>query len=212
MACPNELNETTVEDVAVAASALAALFLHDPATERGAAALDAMRAVAERPAEWPFAQRADAANLLLELAERSRGVAAVSKRYRQLFVGPDRLAAPPWGSVYLDRESVIFGDSTLALRAWMRAHGIVRSTQANDPDDHVGLMLQLLSWLAQNHPELLCDYLEHHFLTWVFRYLELLQATDVRGFYGVLARLTAATLCDAAERLGASPAAVKLYR
>ncbi|VTM87342.1 Twin-arginine leader-binding protein DmsD [Raoultella ornithinolytica] len=34
---------------------------------------------------------------------------------------PGRLPAPPWGSVWLDKENVLFGDSTLALREWMRA-------------------------------------------------------------------------------------------
>ncbi len=34
------------------------------------------------------------------------------------------LPAPPWGSVWLDKENVLFGDSTLALREWMRANGI----------------------------------------------------------------------------------------
>ncbi len=34
------------------------------------------------------------------------------------------LPSPPWGSVWLDRESVLFGDSTLALRQWMRESGI----------------------------------------------------------------------------------------
>ncbi|MFR1639066.1 MAG: hypothetical protein ACLSVD_07750 [Eggerthellaceae bacterium] len=33
-------------------------------------------------------------------------------------------AAPPWGSVYLDSESVLFGDSCIALGRWMRARGI----------------------------------------------------------------------------------------
>ena len=41
--------------------------------------------------------------------------------YRRLFVGPGHLPAPPWGSVYTDHECVIFGEATLALRAWMRA-------------------------------------------------------------------------------------------
>ena len=33
--------------------------------------------------------------------------------YRRLFVGPGHLPAPPWGSVYTDRECVIFGEATL---------------------------------------------------------------------------------------------------
>ena len=33
--------------------------------------------------------------------------------YRRLFVGPQAKVAPPWGSVYLDKDQVIFGASTM---------------------------------------------------------------------------------------------------
>lgn len=47
-----------------------------------------------------------------------------AQAWQRLFVGPWALPSPPWGSVWLDRESVLFGDSTLALRQWMREKGI----------------------------------------------------------------------------------------
>ena len=61
--------------------------------------------------------------------------------YRRLFVGPAPKPAPPWGSVYTDRECVVFGEGTLELRAWMRAHGVRRTTDERTPEDHIGLML-----------------------------------------------------------------------
>ncbi|MGB9098314.1 molecular chaperone TorD family protein [Erwinia sp.] len=36
--------------------------------------------------------------------------------WQTLFIGPKAFKAPPWGSVYLDGESVLFGDSTHSLR------------------------------------------------------------------------------------------------
>ncbi|WP_176206393.1 molecular chaperone TorD family protein, partial [Salmonella enterica] len=36
--------------------------------------------------------------------------------WQRLFIGPYALPSTPWGSVWLDRENVLFGDSTLALR------------------------------------------------------------------------------------------------
>ncbi len=51
------------------------------------------------------------------------------------------LPAPPWGSVWLDKESVLFGDSTLALRQWMRENGIALEADGNEPEDHFGTVL-----------------------------------------------------------------------
>jgi TorA maturation chaperone TorD len=73
--------------------------------------------------------------------------------WQRLFIGPYALPAPPWGSVWLDRESVLFGDSTLALRQWMRENGIAFEMQQNEPEDHFGTLLLLAAWLAENGRE-----------------------------------------------------------
>ncbi len=114
--------------------------------------------------------------------------------YRRLFVGPGRLPAPPWGSVYTDHDCVIFGESTLTLRAWMRARGIQRLGDERTPEDHIGLMLALLSFLAAERPELVDEYLRDHLLTWAPHYLEGLAEAADHSFYRGLARLTRATL------------------
>lgn len=67
---------------------------------------------------------------------------------QRLFIGPWALPAPPWGSVWLDKESVLFGDSTLALREWMRATGIALSEQRSEPEDHFGTLLLLAAGCA----------------------------------------------------------------
>ncbi|GHK51847.1 hypothetical protein KPZU09_15830 [Klebsiella pneumoniae] len=59
----------------------------------------------------------------------------------RLFIGPWALPAPPRGSVWLDKESVLFGDSTLALRQWMRENGIALEADGNEPEDHFGTVL-----------------------------------------------------------------------
>ena len=69
---------------------------------------------------------------------------------QRLFIGPWALPAPPWGSVWLDKESVLFGDSTLALRQWMRENGIALEADGNEPEDHFGTVLLLAAWLCEN--------------------------------------------------------------
>lgn len=119
---------------------------------------------------------------------------ALTWEYRRLFVGPAAKAAPPWGSVYTDREQVAFGASTLELRAWMRSHGVARLGGEKDPEDHIGLMLALMAWLAQNQPADLDEFLRLHLLPWAGHFLDLMAAAAEHPFYEGLARLTHATL------------------
>lgn len=192
-------DQTSMEAVVFAASALAPFFLNDPRTGE---AVDAFAALAEldtaaAAADWPFVDEAEAA---ADLALMVDGLAAGADNealvweYRRLFVGPGHLPAPPWGSVYTDRECVIFGEATLALRAWMRACGIERTTDERTPEDHIGLMLALLSYLAEERPDLVDEYLRDHLLTWALHYLEALEAAADHPFYQGLAALTRSTL------------------
>ncbi len=205
------IDQTVLEDISAATAALGALFLLDPASEEGEKALDSMRAVAESPATWPFAKHSEAAAAFSAIAGMPSDAGKLSKRYRKLFVGPNRLAAPPWGSVYLDRECVTFGSSTLSLRNWMRRNGVARAEGACDPDDHIGLELQLASWLARNRPDLLADYLQNHLLTWAFRYFEKLREADGEGFYGQVAHIASATLHGIAEALEIAPVPARIH-
>ena len=185
--------------VAFAGASLAPFFLNDPRTGDAADAFAAMAEldVAAAAAEWPFVDEATAADALALMCE---GLAAGADNenlvweYRRLFVGPGHLPAPPWGSVYTDRECVVFGEATLALRAWMRRVGVARTADERTPEDHIGLMLALLSYLAEERPDLVDEYLRDHLLTWALHYLEALEAAADHPFYQGLAALTRSTL------------------
>lgn len=187
------------EAIAFAAAALAPFFLNDPRTGDAA---DSFAALAEldvqaAAAEWPFAGAEDAARALGLMREGLAAGAdneALVWEYRRLFVGPGHLPAPPWGSVYTDRDCVTFGEATLALRAWMRANGIERLSDERTPEDHIGLMLALLAFLAGERPELVDEYLARHLLPWAPHYLEALEAAAEHSFYRGLAALTRVTL------------------
>lgn len=61
----------------------------------------------------------------------------ITEQYQYLFIGPNELPTPPWGSVYLDPECVIFGNSLLALRDFLQQHQIAFQTQQDEPEDHI---------------------------------------------------------------------------
>lgn len=144
------------------------------------------------PELWP-AQRADIAALQAELAQRDR--ALLQQQWQWLFVGPTSLPAPPWGSVWLDPEHVLQGDSTLRLRDFLNQQRITLNTDHPEPADHIGLMLFQASWLAMaNQPRALLELLSQHFLTWLPLYLQALNNAHPQGFYRALGELTLVTL------------------
>lgn len=216
--------EDVMEAVAFAGEALAPFFLQDPAKGDAGAAFAAMASLDADAAagEWPFADPAEAREglrLMVDGLAASRGEDGAFEpdddltwEYRRLFVGPAAKPAPPWGSVYTDRECVVFGASTLELRRWMRERGIARTTDEKTPEDHIGLMLALMAWIAREQPADLDDYLRLHLLTWAPHFLEELAAAAEHPFYEGLARLTKATLEGLRDELGLDVAVPRFYR
>ena len=188
-----------LEGIAFVGETLGPFFLQDPKTGEAGAAFQALAAldVDAAAAEWPFAGEAEARACLALMKEGlAHGIEDddLVWEYRRLFVGPAPKPAPPWGSVYTDRECVVFGESTLALRAWMRAQGIARLVDDKTPEDHIGLMLVLMAWTARTQPADLDDYLRLHLLPWSSHFLDELAEAAKQPFYEGLARLAKASL------------------
>ena len=127
------------------------------------------------------------------------------RAYHHLFVGPQELKAAPWGSVYVDEEDLLFGDSTILLVRWMKANGIaLHESGSREPADHIGRMLVLLSWLCENDAALIPEFLEKWLLTWAPAYFgKLVAAADGEDpLYVALALLGSLTLRGAAKDFG----------
>ncbi|WP_288219356.1 Tat proofreading chaperone DmsD [uncultured Adlercreutzia sp.] len=198
--------QDSLDDLAGVCDILAPLFLEDPVKGSIGEELDALAVLdgGEAAADWPFAANASEVESFLNqlaagAASEDKARAALAREYRRLFVGPAKLPAPPWGSVYTDKEGVIFGEGNLRLRAWLRDHGISRLDDAHVPDDHIGNVLQLAALLATEQPDTLDEFLSLHVLPWAPHYLALLEAAAEHPFYASLAALTRATLEGARE-------------
>lgn len=195
------------EDVCVALASCAVILAGAYATDPRSDDAALLRSMGDLNlvAEWPFGgvDELAAVQELLQVGAQVP-VAVASDEYRRLFVGPGHLDAPPWGSVYLDKDQIRFGASELELRQWMRENGIEAHDDrlGREPMDHVAAMLSLLGWLARERPELLETYLGRHLLPWVFRYLDCLEESAQQPFYQGLAGLTRLTLVGAAGDLG----------
>lgn len=201
---------------AIVGASLAPFFLEDPRLGAAGPSFDAMAALDAHAAaaEWPFVDE-DGALECLQLIQEGLADGVdddLMWEYRRLFVGPGHKAAPPWGSVYTDRECVMFGLTTLDLRQWMRERGIERLGDANDPEDHIGLMLELMAWLAGNRPDDLDGYLRLHLLTWAPHFLEYLEDATTHPFYRGLARLTRLSLEGIRDARGLDVAVPRFYK
>ncbi|MGF6268659.1 TorA maturation chaperone TorD [Lelliottia nimipressuralis] len=197
------------ESFALSARVLGALFYFSPDSEQAAPLVSALT-TSEWHLDWPLAQ-----DDLRPIAETLRTTTdePLTDAWQRLFIGPWALPAPPWGSVWLDRESVLFGDSTLALRQWMRENAIAFEVQQNEPEDHFGTLLMLAAWLAENGRDAERDQLlAWHLLPWSQRFLTVFIEEAGHPFYVGLAQLARQTLASWQSSLLIPAADKPLYR
>lgn len=190
---------------------LGSLYLNDPRTEEARRVVDLL-AGTDLGAAWPFGDPAELARADGLIARGAAAPAAdLGEEYKRQFVGPGHFEAPAWGSVYLDKDEVVFGVSELELRQWMRSNGIAAHGAPREPVDHIGRLLALLGWLASEKPGLVGELLGDHLMPWAPRYLDLLEASARQPFYQGLAVLTRTTLQGMAGEFGVRVAARQLY-
>ena len=73
--------------------------------------------------------------------------------YARLFVGPYTLLAPPYGSVYLEPERRIMGNSTMDVIKRYRQSGIVVAGDFKDAPDHITAELEFMHYLIYKEIE-----------------------------------------------------------
>lgn len=202
-----------VDDVALVSGVLAPFFLLEPGDPEFVRVENAWREIdpGSMGIAWPFGDPARAAVALCDI---SRGLSDSSDRvlwdYRRLFVGPNRLEAPPWGSVYTDRDGVVEGESCLALRAWMRRNALKASPGI--VEDHIGCLFELVAFCGPETPELAVELLQLHLFPWAPRYFELLEQAASTSLYTGLARLAAVSVEGMREALKIEKTDIPLYR
>jgi TorA maturation chaperone TorD len=200
-------------DIAVTAKLLGALLYYPPSSEEVTPLLTFLKTEGWIR-QWPYGSAevlAESASLIAQGVNGSC-TESMDEAFQRLFIGPYALDAPPWGSVYLDKESVLFGESTLSFRWWLDSNGIDPLNQNNEPEDHIGLMLMMTAWLAEQWPILLDELLEFHLLTWAPRYFELLKNTANHPFYQGVAKLGLVTLKGWQEQRDLVITKQQLYR
>ena len=83
-----------------------------------------------------------------EIAAGKDAVGLLSSEYTKLFVGPGKLAAPLWESVYACGEDLVFQQSTLDVRNAYRQAGFAAAGYPRIPDDHIATEFAFLAALC----------------------------------------------------------------
>lgn len=205
------MGDQIMADLAEAASVLGSLLIANPKHDNFRLA----RKFQDTDLQgcWPFGDEEEIARISEMLnRESEEPPASLSRDYERLFVGPGHLQAPPWGSVYLDQDQIVFGDSEIALRKWEQTHGIAaKEGSGREPADHIGRMLILLAVLVADRPDLVAEYLSDHLMPWAPRYFALLGEAASTDFYRSIAALGAVTLDSACAQLGVAPRPCELH-
>ncbi len=119
--------------------------------------------------------------------------------YTQLFVGPFKLLAPPYGSVYLE-DSRMMGDSTVNVKNWYEKEGL--NIIINDAPDHIPMELEFMYYLVTKQIEATTEdanlqilqkqqsFLQVHLARWLPQFVKNVQENAQTEFYKKLAQLT----------------------
>lgn len=64
--------------------------------------------------------------------------------YTKMMIGPFDLTAPPWESVYVQKEAMLFQKCTMDVRKTYEHFGFQKAAYNIEADDHIGLELDFL--------------------------------------------------------------------
>ena len=133
---------------------------------------------------------------------RTSGVDALILDYSQLFLGPFDILAKPYGSVYLDGEKIVMGDSTMQALELYREGGFDVAEDFLEMPDHIAVELEFLYLLSfrigkdsddEERTRLIAlkqKFLEEHLGRWVGTLSEAVEKGAQTDFYKRLADLT----------------------
>ncbi|WP_281655061.1 molecular chaperone [Eggerthella sinensis] len=121
--------------------------------------------------------------------------------FHKLFVGPQKLPSPPWGSVYLDRRGMLFGPSEQKVQDFMERFGLRKASEEHAPCDHFAIELQFVAELGKRAVAALpedgqaarrdlagaTEFMDAYVATWHGRFLGLVEHHAETAFYQGLA-------------------------
>ena len=134
---------------------------------------------------------------------------ALKVDFSKLFVGPYNLSAAPYGSVYLESDRKMMGNSTQDVRKRYREAGLDTAKTFKDAPDHISAELEFMYYLIFKEVEAFASsdietaigfiekqksFLEDHLIAWVPEFASSIIENAKNSFYTNLAHATTAFL------------------
>lgn len=132
--------------------------------------------------------------------------------YTRLFLGLDRTLVPPYESVFLSDDHLMFEKQTLEVRALYEQYDLQVPKKHQIPDDHLSYECQFVAalcdqlvcaWQGGEHgavtslKKAICQFLDTHLLRWLPDFCDRVLLHGDTGFYkgmALVAKVTAADL------------------
>lgn len=125
--------------------------------------------------------------------------------YTKIFIGPFKVLAPPYGSIYLDNTGTVMGPSTIDVRNRYQKYGLDLSQSFKDAPDHISAELEFMYYLIFQEIKALKEsdyesslgflkaqqsFLQEHLGKWIAEFSARIEEHTETGFYKNLANLT----------------------
>lgn len=139
---------------------------------------------------------------LMEESIRNYSDEKLAVEYARLFLGPFEIKAPPYGSLYLDGERRVMGDSTMEVIRFYEEAGLSGDKDCMDLPDHIAIELEFVSYLIFKETEALGksdfvtaldmvsrqeQFLDKFLGRWIEPFCEKIKESTENGFYTALA-------------------------
>jgi TorA maturation chaperone TorD len=120
--------------------------------------------------------------------------------FSRLFLGPYKLLSPPYGSLYLEKNGQIMGESTMDVLKIYQKNGL--QIEGNHIPDHISVELEFIYFLITKEIESDGDkdvntfrdkqkiFIKQHLALWVFSFTKSLNENAKTEFYKNLAHFT----------------------
>ncbi|HLN62600.1 MAG TPA: molecular chaperone TorD family protein [Symbiobacteriaceae bacterium] len=129
--------------------------------------------------------------------------------YHRLFVGPGRVVASPYESVYTSPDGLLMRDATLFVKAFYLEFGLAETADHSEPEDHLATELEFYAFLQAKLLTALRDgqnadavrwyeaqerFWREHLSNWVSPFAQRVLDDTCSPFYRSLAALTKVTV------------------
>ncbi len=136
--------------------------------------------------------------------------------YTRLFIGPYSLPAPPYGSVYIENERKVMGDSSMDAKKRYQSFGLDISNSIKEVPDHIAVELEFMFFLIykeieniqSNDPEQTQEIIYHqksflsdHLNMWIPDFTDCVIENAGTEFYRNLAKATKIFVAEEIEYL-----------